>query len=404
MVKNNEVHKTSYRQTEIGQIPNDWDMVSMEGLGKTYGGLTGKTKKDFQNGKHPYITFLNVILHPIINSEKFDYVNLRRSENQNKTIIGDLFFNGSSETPEEIGMCSVLMDSFEDLYLNSFCFGYRLFNTKTINPLFISYFFRSPLGRKIIYSLAQGATRYNLSKTNFLKLQIPLPKIEEQTAIATALSDTDALIESLEKLIEKKRNIKQGVMQELLMGKRRLEGFEDKWILNELGEIAHIKTGNKNNQDKVEDGVYPFFVRSQKIERINTYSYEGEAILIPGEGNIGNIYHYVNGRFDYHQRVYKISNFSNAICGKFVFYQMYQNFYNHAVQNSVKATVDSLRLPTFRNFKVNIPSNLEEQVVISNIISDLESVICMLEQKLNKYRMIKQGMMQVLLTGKIRLI
>jgi type I restriction enzyme S subunit len=80
-----------------------------------------------------------------------------------------------------------------------------------------------------------------------------------------------------------------------------------------------VRTGRKNNQDKIEDGTYPFFVRSQHVEQINTYSYDGEAILVPGEGGIGSIFHYICGKFDYHQRVYKISDFRDDTCGKFIY-------------------------------------------------------------------------------------
>lgn len=184
-------------------------------------------------------------------------------------------------------------------------------------------------------------------------------------------------------------------MQELLRPK---EG----WEVKKLGEISRIYTGSRNNQEKVKDGLYPFFVRSQQIERINSYSFDGEAILIPGEGGIGSIFHYIVGKFDFHQRVYKISDFNNAL-GKFIFYYLKENFGNHALQNSVKATVDSLRLPTFFDFKIPLPS-LNDQNNISNILSELDSQVEALECKLSKARQIKQGIMQQLLTGRIRLI
>ncbi len=133
-----------------------------------------------------------------------------------------MFFNGSSETPEEVGMCSVLMDDIPELYLNSFCFGFRLFNQEEINGLFLSYYFRSYQGRKLIFSLAQGATRYNLSKTNFLQLKLKLPEVDEQTAIANIIYDMDKEIAALEQKLLKYQMIKQGMMQSLLNGKIRL--------------------------------------------------------------------------------------------------------------------------------------------------------------------------------------
>lgn len=211
-----------YKRTEVGVIPEDWDVKVVGELGATYGGLSGKSKADFQDGQFPYIPFLNIMKHPVIDVDDFDYVNIKPGEKQNKAVKEDLFFNGSSETPEEVGMCSVLLDSIPNLYLNSFCFGFRLNQETKANSLYLSYFFRSSIGRELLYSLAQGATRYNLSKSNFLQLAIPYPSPNEQTAIAEVLSDMDAEIEALEKRRAKLRDIKQGMMQELLTGKTRL--------------------------------------------------------------------------------------------------------------------------------------------------------------------------------------
>jgi len=133
-----------------------------------------------------------------------------------------LLFNGSSETPEEVGMCSVLLDFIPNLYLNSFCFGFRLNNLNQSNALYFSYYFRSNEGRKLLFSIAQGYTRYNLSKNSFLKVKLSLPSFKEQTAIAEVLSDMDSEIEALEKKLDKYKKVKQGMMQELLTGKKRL--------------------------------------------------------------------------------------------------------------------------------------------------------------------------------------
>ncbi len=200
----------------------EWKSTPMVQLGKHYGGLSGKSKGDFENGNYPYIPFLNILNNPVIDTTYFDYVNIHSDESQNQAMKGDLFFNGSSETPEDVGTCSVLLEDIPNLYLNSFCFGFRLNKELKTDGLFLSYFFRSSVGRKLFFSLAQGATRHNLSKTSFMKMEIPMPKPEEQTAIAQVLSDMDAEIESLEQKLDKYKMIKQGMMQELLTGKTRL--------------------------------------------------------------------------------------------------------------------------------------------------------------------------------------
>lgn len=171
-----------------------------------------------------------------------------------------------------------------------------------------------------------------------------------------------------------------------------------------MGDVANIKTGSKNNQEKVEGGEYPFFVRSATVERINSYSHDCEAILVPGEGGIGSIFHYINGRFDVHQRVYAITQFQPNVSGKYVYLYMSTHFGEHAMQNSVKATVDSLRLPTFQCFELKLPPTFDEQSAIASVISDMGAEIDALEDRRDKTRAIKQGMMQELLTGRIRLI
>ncbi len=236
------------------------------------------------------------------------------------------------------------------------------------------------------------------------RVSVPFAPAAEQSAIATALGDVDALLAAQEALIAKKRAIKQGAMQELLTGKRRLPGFGGEWKVRPLGEVAHIKTGSRNNEDKVEDGDYPFFVRSEFVERIDGYAYDCEAILVPGEGKIGEIFHYINGRFDVHQRVYAITRFAPEVAGRFVHLYLKMHFGEWAMQNTVKATVDSLRLPTFQNFKLRLPPTTKEQVAIVGVLSDMASEIDALEAQRAKTAQLKQGMMQELLTGRIRLI
>ena len=148
----------------------------------------------------------------------------------------------------------------------------------------------------------------------------------------------------------------------------------------------------------------PFFVRSAIVERINSYCYDGEAILVPGEGGIESIFHYISGRFDCHQRVYMINRFLDGVFGKLIYYIMALQFGSHAMQNTVKATVDSLRLPTFKNFSLSIPKGIAEQHAIASVLSDMDAEIAVLEQRRDKTRAIKQGMMQQLLTGRMRLV
>ncbi|SMD45820.1 type I restriction enzyme, S subunit [Aquiflexum balticum DSM 16537] len=255
----------------------------------------------------------------------------------------------------------------------------------------------SPLGvRQILDAQKEGAQPV-ISCLDLAKFNIPYPSLKEQTAIATALSDADALISNLEKLIAKKRNIKQGAMQKLLLPK---EG----WTNLPISSLANISTGAKNTQDRIEDGMYPFFVRSQNIERINSFSYQGEAILIAGDGvGTGKVMHYYNGKFDFHQRVYKLSDFNSCIIGLYFFLYFKNNFYERMMQMTAKSSVDSIRRDMISNMIIPFPSR-EEQTRIATILSDMDAEINALEIKLEKYKKVKLGMMQNLLTGRIRLV
>ena len=200
----------------------DWETKKLGDFGNTFSGLSGKSKSDFEEGDFPYIPFMNIMTNPIIDETYFDYVNIKSGEHQNTARRGDLFFNGSSETPKEVGMCSVLNKDIPNLYLNSFCFGFRLFKNAEVDGLYLVYFLRSGEGRDLVSSLAQGSTRINISKKQLLKLSFKIPKIDEQNRIATILSDMDKELEKLEERLDKYKAVKQALMQQLLTGKIRL--------------------------------------------------------------------------------------------------------------------------------------------------------------------------------------
>ncbi len=200
----------------------EWELKRIGNLGSTYGGLTGKTKSHFGHGSARYIPFMNIMSNVVIDPTDLDRVDVDASESQNPVEPGDLFFNGSSETPEEVGMCSFLADDLGRVYVNSFCFGFRFRDGAEANGLLLAYYLRSQRGRDLLRSLAQGATRYNLSKTALMNVEVELPMPSEQDAISEVFTDMDAEIEAMEARLAKARQIKQGMMQELLTGRIRL--------------------------------------------------------------------------------------------------------------------------------------------------------------------------------------
>lgn len=198
-------------------LSGDCPVITIAESGLLYGGLAGKSAKDFGTGKK-YITYRNVFENSVTSPEGVDFVNIEEHETQHCVKRGDYLFTQSSETPEEVGMCSAVMSDFGECYLNSFCFGWR---PKPEVPLigdFARHFFRSATFRRELIRLAQGATRYNLSKSEFGKLQVPLPSASHQSEIGAALSLLErslGLYRAQTRLLVEQKN---ALLQQLLSG------------------------------------------------------------------------------------------------------------------------------------------------------------------------------------------
>lgn len=376
--------RAGYKKTEAGVIPEDWEVVRLDSVVEFLDGRRRPVKdsdRSKMRGDIPYFGASGVVDY--VNDYLFDERLILLGEDGENIlsrncrlaflVSGKIWVNNHAHVlrpkPDcDIGYLSEYLESLE----------YGQYNSGTAQP--------------------------KLNKHACSGIPVVKPSLAEQRAIATALSDVDSLLAKIDQLIAKKRDLKQAAMQQLLTGQTRLPGFSGEWVVKRLGDVAQIKTGGRNNQDKVEDGKYPFYVRSATVERINSYSHDSEAILVPGEGNIGSIFHYINGRFDVHQRVYAITRFSAETAGRFVYFYMATHFGQYAMQNSVKAAVDSLRLPTFQNFEINFPPTIDEQTAIASVLSEMDDELAAHEARRDKTRALKQGMMQALLTGRIRLV
>lgn len=201
----------------------EWEKVKLGEIGDTYNGLTGKAKEDFETGNARYIPYINVFSNERIVLNGLLSVKVYPDELQNLVQFGDVFFTVSSETPNEVGMSSVLLDYLDNTYLNSFCFGYRMKNFTDLSPVYAMYLFRSRFFRKKMVVLAQGSTRYNISKKEVLGIIVKIPSLQEQTAIANILSLCDEEIRLAQDKLAAMKEQKKGFMQVLLTGKRRVK-------------------------------------------------------------------------------------------------------------------------------------------------------------------------------------
>ncbi len=186
-----------------------------------YGGLSGKSKNDFTNGNAKFVNYMNVYSNIAIDTNVNDMVRIAAGEKQNKIEYGDVVFTGSSETPDECGMSSVMtIRTNEDLYLNSFCFGFRMYDKTLLLPDFMKFLFRSENIRKQIVKTASGVTRFNVSKKRFGEVAIPIPSIEEQQRIV-------AILDKFEKLVN---DISEGLPAEIAARRQQYEYYRDKLL------------------------------------------------------------------------------------------------------------------------------------------------------------------------------
>lgn len=378
-----------------------WVKKKLGDLGFSFSGLSGKTIDDFGEGK-PFIPYMNIFTNGKIDSKQLEYVRIAENERQNKVEQGDWFFTTSSETPDEVGMTSVLVEDIGEAYLNSFCFGFRLYDKSEFEPEFVSYLFRSLELRKKISLFAQGSTRYNLPKQQmFNKLYISYPSsLSEQRRIASILSSADKVIDSTQKLIAKYKSIKQGMMEDLLKPK---EGWK-KVKLGEVGKISMCK--RVFSFETSIEGEIPFykigtfgktadaFITRQLFEEYkNKFSYPKVGdILISASGTIGRTVVY-DGEPAYFQdsNIIWIDNDETIILNQFLYYQ-----YKIISWNLEGSTIARLYNDNFNKIEIFVP-DFSEQCRIASILSSIDAKIESEEKVLYKYKNIKKGLMEKLL-------
>ena len=231
--------------------PDGVEWKALSDLGGFYSGLTGKTKDDFQGGNAKFITYVNVFNNPSLKTDVEERVRIREGEKQNTVQYGDVLFTGSSETPNECGMCSVLTHhTDENLYLNSFCFGFRFFDLTGICPSFMKYLFRSTVVRKKICKTANGVTRYNISKKEFAKIEIPVPPLPVQEEIVRILDNFTELQAELQAELQKRKQQYNYYRDNLLTNYTSQQNVKEYC----LGELFEFKNGLNASKEQFGHG------------------------------------------------------------------------------------------------------------------------------------------------------
>jgi type I restriction enzyme S subunit len=252
-------------------------------------------------------------------------------------------------------------------------------------PWYFHHLLRSAAYKARIKAVSTGVveSRLRLYTDDLYRLEALLPPLPEQAAIVRFLDQADRRIrwyirtkQKLIKLLEEQkqaiihRAVTRGLDPDVRLkpsGVEWLGKVPEHWEVRRLRSLAHIKTGDRDTVDRVDDGEYPFFVRSQIVERINSWSFDGEAVLTAGDGaGVAKVFHFINGKFDYHQRVYKFSGF-RGILGRFFFEYFRATLRFEALAGNAKSTVDSLRLPMLQNFPVVIPRKEEQAAIVGHV-------------------------------------
>ena len=267
--------------------------------------------------------------------------------------------------------------------------------------LYLYYAMQSYYFQKVLYSRTLHAAfpkKINLKEIGECKLL--LPPIDEQKRIVNILSLCDDIIENLTKLIEKKELYKKGVMQRVLTGKARFNGFNDDWKIKKLSDICKtIKTGKLDANAMEQDGKYRFYTCAKDYYKINTYAFDGEALLISGNGAYVGYIHYYNGKFNAYQRTYVLMDFTENI--KYIKYYLDEYLKYRIKKERHEGNTPYIVISTLTDMEIKLPS-IEEQKRIAELLSVIDAEIDNIKKQLELRKLQKKGLMQRLLTGKVR--
>ncbi|QEA53686.1 restriction endonuclease subunit S [Loigolactobacillus coryniformis] len=386
-----------------------WEERKLGDVGNTFTGLTGKTKEDFGHGSAKFVTYVNVFQNPIATLDQLDAIEI--DEKQNQVQKGDIFFTTSSETPEEVGMSSVWTHDTENVYLNSFTFGYRPRVSFDLN--YMASMLRSPSIRKKITFLAQGISRYNISKTKMLEIEIPTPTLSEQEKIGSFFKELDDTIALHQRKLDLLKEQKKGYLQKMFpkngakVPELRFAGFADDWEQRRLKDVTDYFNGKAQEDNVLDDGLYELITlksvssdgvlqsSGKYVNDATDFLQEGTLIMTLSEQNIGAVgmttiiptsnYYVLN------QRVAELRPNSTVVAG-FLTKQINRN-QNYFEIRSAGTKVQNISKGNVENFTFEIP-NVDEQEKIGAFFKQLDDTITLHQHKLDLLKEQKKGFLQ----------
>jgi type I restriction enzyme S subunit len=416
--------KKGYKQTEVGILPNDWDAKPLCGLVSILHGFGFKGDYFKDSGTYRLTT-------PGHFNENGGFRDVGEKQKFYDGIVPDGYVLNEDDiiiamTEQADGLLgSAAIIPIDGVYLHNQRLGKLKVTCSGLFGLFLYRVFNSPYYRAMVRETAAGTKVKHTSPSKLLEIPIPLPPtLAEQEAIAGALSDADAWIESLDQLIAKKRQIKQGAMQELLTGKRRLPGFSGEWETKRLGEflVSHPQYGINAAAVPYSDKL-PVYIRITDITEYGQYGpnprvcvqasavsgyflADGDLVVARTGASVGKSYRYriADGPLVFAGFLIRIRPNAQQLNPRFLEgYVAGEKYWNWVRLMSMRSGQPGINGNEYAQLPIELPS-IAEQTAIATVLSDMDTEIESLESKLAKACEIKQGMMQELLTGKIRLV
>lgn len=416
--------KPGYKQTEIGVIPEDWETSSLSAaFQKLEAGVSVNSDNSLSSEYH--ILKTSAVHDGVVDTAETkpvipqDYLRLKCRLVKGSIIISRM------NTPALVGECGFTKDAKAGTYLPDRLWQIQNFNKSSFDFVWLNYLLNTKQYRDAVRATATGTSNSmkNISKERMLDIEIPRPPINEQENIAAALSEVDELINLVEKQIDKKKAIKQGAMQELLTGKRRLPGFFGEWVNTKIGSITEVYSGGTPNTSEPAfwDGKIPWMnsgelnlkivrqvqgrITEVGMDSSSTHFIPAECVLIglAGQGKTRGTAAFNTFPLCTNQSIAAIYPNPNKFDSKFLYYKMDTQYDQLRELSSGDGGRGGLNKKLILDYEVVIPQSIDEQAAIATILTEMDYEIENLEMKLTKYRQVKQGMMQQLLTGKIRL-
>ena len=388
-----------------------WEQRKLGEMGQTYTGLSGKTKDDFGHGQARFVTYMNVFSNPISNPEMTEPIEI--DPKQNEVEVGDVFFTTSSETPEEVGMSSILLEKRGKTYLNSFCFGFR--PSEKIDSYYLAYMLRSESTRAKIILLAQGISRYNISKNKVMEIAVSLPSLDEQKMIGQYFSQLDNLITLHQRKFEKLTNVKKSMLEKMFpqngssYPEIRFKGFTDPWEQRKLTEFVEffsgltytpndvqengtlvLRSSNVSNGEVVDaDNIYvnPQVVNSENVK-------VGDIVVVVRNGSRSLIGKHAQIKAFMPNTV--IGAFMTGIrseCPEFTNALLNTSRFEEEIAMNMGATINQITGYMFSKMEFKVPC-LDEQKKIGEYFEKLDNLITLHQRELEKLQNIKKSMLE----------